>query len=280
MCRYSTASNLNKGSSGNIEIASQVDNNLKTTRKGSILDVRSHACSNLHNRSSNAGSNIMDMATTTDNCLIKTVVLKKLEVPCTVNCFHPSSAFQAQPMKSDCRNNHQVMLEKGDDAAAMTSRGKQQEQLQFQHLMCHYDNCHHLRHSNQQSQLPDDQDNILLKRMAAAVPQSGSSNVLGGLVEGNAANYSVNGSTSVSNHGSSGQNGSSTGKEINIESDNGASGRSGSSNASESGSGRGNRVDQNKFAHQEASLTKFRQKRKERCFRKKVVDISLLLELT
>lgn len=112
--------------------------------------------------------------------------------------------------------------------------------------------------------------------MAEAVPQCGSSNMLGGFVEGNAGNYSINGSASGSNHGSNGQNGSSTAVNaggMNVESDNGIAGKSGSGGASGSGSGSGNRIDKNKFADREAAVTKYRQKKTERCFRKKVTDI-------
>lgn len=87
-----------------------------------------------------------------------------------------------------------------------------------------------------------------------------------GPVEGNAANYSVNGSNSGSNHGSNVQNGSSTAVNavgMNTEIANGIADK-----AVAGGSGSG--VDQSRFAWREAALKKFRQKRKERNFGKKV----------
>ncbi|EOY18475.1 Pseudo response regulator, putative isoform 2 [Theobroma cacao] len=109
----------------------------------------------------------------------------------------------------------------------------------------------------------------------AAAPQCGSSN-LSSLphVEGNAANHSLTRSASGSNHGSNGQNGSSTvlnTRGMNLESENGVPGKGGAGGGI--GSGGRNVVDQNRFAQREAALNKFRQKRKERCFEKKVFDI-------
>ncbi|KAK1563090.1 hypothetical protein Q3G72_022165 [Acer saccharum] len=262
----------NKGPTGNIESACKVDNRLEIAKKGSVHDIQSHSNMDPLNQSSNGGSNNMDMGSTTDNAFIKPVLLKnKSKVSSTVNRLHSSRAFQ--PMKNDLLcSPQQVLSDKGDDAVATSARGLQWgKELQIQHPTHHYDNCHHLVHNMQEKQLPHDHEQLSLKKMAAAVPHSGSSNMLGGLVEGNAGNYSVNGSASGSKHGSNGQNGSSTAMNaggMNGESDNGDAGKSGSGDAS--GSGTGNRVDQNKLSHREAALTKFRQKRKERCFQKKV----------
>ncbi|KAH7553466.1 hypothetical protein ACOSP7_029809 [Xanthoceras sorbifolium] len=270
--RYNTVSNANKGPSGNIESASQVNNSLDVRKKGSVRDILSHSNGDPLNQSSNGGSNNMDMGSTTDNAFIKPVLLKnKSEVSSTINRLHSSCAFQ--PMKNDLLcSPQQVLSDKGDDVVATSAWSQQRgKELQIQHLTRHYDNCHHLVHNMQEQKLPRDREQLSLKKMAAAVPHCGSSNVLGGLVEGNAGNYSVNGSVSGSNHGSNGQNGSSTAMNaggMNGESDNGAAGKSGCGDAS--GSGSGNRVYQNKFSQREAALTKFRQKRKERCFRKKV----------
>lgn len=272
--RYNTASNANKGLGGNIESASQVDNSLEVIKKGSECGIQSHSNGDPLNQSSNGGSNNMDMGSTTNNAFIKPAGLKnKSEVSSTVNRLH-SSSFQ--PMKNDLLcSPQQVLSDKRDElmASPMVVQPRSTHQdLQIQQLTHHYDNCHHLVHNMQQQQLPHDHDQLSLKKMAEAIPQCGSSNMLGGFVECNGGNYSVNGSASGSNHGSNGQNGSSTAVNaggMNVESDNGVAGKSGSVDASGSGSGSGNRID-TKFAQREAALTKFRQKRKERCFRKKV----------
>eukprot|EP00258_Populus_trichocarpa_P049703 XP_024465722.1 two-component response regulator-like PRR37 isoform X2 [Populus trichocarpa] len=98
----------------------------------------------------------------------------------------------------------------------------------------------------------------------AAGPRFGSSNMLSTPMEGNAGNYSMN--------GSNGQNESCIAlnpRGINLESNSGAAGKdenpgTGDESGSRSGGG------QNCFALREAALNKFRQKRKERCFEKKV----------
>lgn len=85
----------------------------------------------------------------------------------------------------------------------------------------------------------------------------------------------MNGSASGSNHGSNGQNGSSTALNaglMNLESDNGVAGNSGDGISRRNG---GIGVDEDRVAHREAALTKFRQKRKERCFERRVTHFSL-----
>ncbi|XP_062092813.1 two-component response regulator-like PRR37 isoform X2 [Humulus lupulus] len=95
--------------------------------------------------------------------------------------------------------------------------------------------------------------------------QCGSSNVLRAPMEGNISNQSLNRSGSGSNHGSNGQKRSTTasnsrGKKT--ESDSVVTGRGKTIEGSES--------DVNRFAQREAALKRFRQKRQERCFEKKV----------
>ncbi|CAN6295507.1 unnamed protein product [Urochloa humidicola] len=99
--------------------------------------------------------------------------------------------------------------------------------------------------------------------------QCGSSNVFDPSVEGHAANYSVNGGVSGAHNGCNGQNGSSAAPNIarpNMESVNGTM----SENVAGGGSGSGNDVYQNRFPQREAALNKFRLKRKDRNFGKKV----------
>lgn len=138
----------------------------------------------------------------------------------------------------------------------------------FQPLPCD----HHQHHSSY---------NLVHAAERKLPPQCGSSNVYNEATEGNnnnTVNYSVNGSVSGSGHGSNGPYGSSNGMNaggMNMGSDNGA-GKSGSGDGSGSGSGSGSGIvaDENKISQREAALTKFRQKRKERCFRKKVISES------
>ncbi|KAK8330297.1 hypothetical protein V6Z12_A11G386200 [Gossypium hirsutum] len=267
--RYNTASNANKVSVVNTGSSSARDSKLELTRKGSVCDVQSPLVNDLPNQCSNVGSNNIDMASTTDNAFAKPAVLKNKSASSSAfRSGHPSSAFQ--PMKNDLLNAaRKPILDKADGIT--TKAGLKQPRLTHQEL--DMQDC-------PQHQQATDHDTLSLKKMAADAPHCGSSNVLGGPVpvEGNAGNYSVNGSNSGSNHSSNGPHGSSTIADTvgtNIESDNGIAGKSGSGGSGDasgagSGSGSGSNVDQSKSARREAALTKFRQKRKDRCFRKEV----------
>ncbi|XVF76531.1 hypothetical protein PTKIN_Ptkin13bG0273200 [Pterospermum kingtungense] len=264
--RYNTASNATKVPIVNIGRSSALDDNLELTIKGSVCDMQSHLVNDIPNQCSNVCSNNIDMGSTTNNAFAKQAVLKNNSAATsTVRSSHPFSAFQSK--KSDLLSANQKVVSDKTDNVTVTAglaqpRGTHQE-LQIRHPPHHYDQHHHLAHGMQQQQ-PPEHDDLSLKKMAADAPHCGSSNVLGAPVEGNAGNYSVNGSASGSNHGSYGPNGNRT----NIESDNGIAGKSRSGDAS--GSGSGSKADQSKSSHREAALTKYRQKRKDRCFQKKV----------
>lgn len=251
------------------------DNSMEVTKKENH-DIRCHSSSIPPNNSSNGTSNNIDMGSTTNNASSKSTVLNKSAAASTVQHMYPSSAFH--PVKNDLSFvPHQVIMDAANDVTAsmvlaQSKVAQKEHQIQHLHNHCDHHQVHqHLVHGIQQQPTPDEND-LSLKKLAAAAPHCGSSNVLSGAVEGNTGNYSINGSASGSNHGSNGQNGSSTAINVggtNIESDNGIAGNSGSGDAS--GSGSANRIDDNKSAQREAALTKFRQKRKERCFRKKVM---------
>ncbi|KAE8689756.1 Two-component response regulator-like APRR7 [Hibiscus syriacus] len=271
--RYNNAANANKVPAVNTGSSSAVDNHLELTRKGSLFDNRSHFVNDLNNQSSNVGSNNIGMGSTTNNASAKAAAEKnKSAISSTVRSSHPSAVFQ--PMINDLLSTSQKVVLDEDDNVTTTGgpaqpRGTHQE-LKMQHPSNHHDQHRHLTNDMQQQQ-PPEHDDLSLKTLAADAPHCGSSNMLGGLVEGNASNYSINGSASGSNHGSNGTNGSSNAVNTvgkNMESDNGIAGKSGSGDVS--GSGSGSKADQSKSAHREATLTKFRQKRKERCFQKRV----------
>ncbi|KAK8713792.1 hypothetical protein V6N13_149001 [Hibiscus sabdariffa] len=272
--RYNTSPNANKVPVVNTgRISSALDKNLEQIGKESDCNVRSHLANEFPNQGSTVGSDNIDMGSTTNNAFAKPAVLKnKSAASSRVGSSHPSSTFQL--MKNDVLSATQkVVLDRavGVTTKAGAAQPRDQE-LQMDHPPDHYDHHNHLAGSRQQQEQPSEHHDLSLKKMAAEA-HCGSSNVLDGPVEGIAANYSVNGSASGSNHGSNGPNGSSIAVNTlgtNMESDNGIAGKSGSGDASGSGSGSGSKADQSKSAHREAALTKFRQKRKERCFRKKV----------
>lgn len=277
--RYNAGSNSNKTPTGNAGSNSPPANGLEVTNQENMQDIRSHSSSNPPNQCSNGDSNNIDMGSTTNNAFSKSIVTNnKSAMASTVNCLHPSAAFQ--PVKNDSLS----VPQQADNVNNVTTTTMQAQsncvhrESQIQQLCHPYDHTHQLAHNIQR--VSSEHNDFSLKKISAAATHCGSTNVLNGHVEGNAANYSVNGSASGSNHGSNGQNGSSTAVNaggLNMESDNGIGRKSRSGDASGSGSGSasGNKVDQNKVSQREAALTKFRQKRKERCFRKKVMLLSL-----
>ncbi|KAI3721337.1 hypothetical protein L2E82_32346 [Cichorium intybus] len=114
----------------------------------------------------------------------------------------------------------------------------------------HYHHHHHHHVHKTQPQQKANQDDGSSRNTVAAAP-----------VEGDAANY---GSASGSNNKSNGENGSSGQKGSSYEGGNNGL-------VSEKGKiGNVSAVDQDRLAQREAALNKFRLKRKERCFEKKV----------
>lgn len=262
---------------GNVGCCSPLDNSSVALNTETMHTFPSHSSGTLPSQPSNGSSNNIDMAST-NKCVIPKpeVYEEKPESASAFKSFH-SSAFR--PVQNSCISSSQqvttVKVADGEVNKIQAQTRGSQKQVQVQHHHHHHHHYHHHVHNMQQRQPQPDHEDISQKNMAGAAQQCGSSNVLGGPVESNAGNYSVNGSASGSNYGCNGQNGSSTALNAvvtNVESENGAGGSSGAGGISgkNSGSGADERV-----AHREAALNKFRQKRKERCFEKKVTHFSL-----
>lgn len=271
--RYNAGSNSNKTQTGNARSNSLPGNGLEVTNQENMQYIRSNSSSIPPNQCSNGDSNNIDMGSTTNNAFSKSIVINsKSAMASTVNCLHPLTAFQ--PVKNDslCVPQQADNVNNGTTTTMQSQSNCLRRESQIQKLCHPFDPTHQLVHNIQQ--VSSEHNDFSLKNVSAAAAHYGSTNVLNGLVEGNAANYSVNGSASGSNHGSNGQIGSSTAVNtggMNMESDNGIGQKSRNGDASGSGSGSGNKVDQNKVSQREAALTKFREKRKDRCFRKKVM---------
>ncbi|PIN13302.1 hypothetical protein CDL12_14073 [Handroanthus impetiginosus] len=261
--RYYTSTNTFKAPNGITISSSMLDSSIEVAKRESVGDIQVHSADHIVYQSSNGVSNNIDMGSTTNK-----VPKDKSEATSAINGLRPS-AFR--PVKSDHRYNQQSVsfLPNGKQSADLCPiRGSHQE-IQIQHPHQNYHRHHHFH--NLESQPSPNHDELSLKKLAVDAPHCGSTNVLGGPMDGIPSNYSLNRSGSGSNHGSNGQNGSGTVINAvgnNAESDVGQAGKSGSGDAR--GSGSGNRVDENKLAQREAALIKFRQKRKERCFKKKV----------
>ncbi|XWS74224.1 hypothetical protein CRYUN_Cryun02cG0197500 [Craigia yunnanensis] len=179
-----------------------------------------------------------------------------------------SSAFSKYSTASSASQNghicssQEVSTETADDTGFKTGHSQSRSSNQVFHVQ---NQCHLHQIEKEHHHFQPDHDTSLNIRAITAT-QCRSSNVFKGASECNIINYSVNGSASGSNYGSHGPNGSSTGlngERSIMESDNGATGAM-SGRSSVSG------ADEDWIAQRVAALTKFRQKRKERCFEKRV----------
>lgn len=252
LCRYGAISNTSKAHPRNVGSSSPRGICLDVTMKESLHDIQFHSSGNPPNQFSNVGGNNIDVGSAINTAFAKSLI-KKSSILCSVKHLHPSDfhSMKEGPIYAP--------------TAVLAQSKVTHKELQDEHLYHHKNHHHHLVH-NMQQQRPPDHNDLSLKKMAAAAPHCGSSNVLGG-TEGNNANYDIDGS-SLGN----GQNGSSLAVEAegtDLEIDGGISGNSGRGGPSRSG----NTVGHNKFEEREAALTKFHWKRKERCFRKKVIDV-------
>nr|DAD27889.1 TPA_asm: hypothetical protein HUJ06_029357 [Nelumbo nucifera] len=272
--KYNTASTAKQTATANVGSCSvPLDNSSDAVKTNSVHNIQSQSNTTPPNQWSNGSRNNNDMGSTTKNVFTRpTVFTEKLASTSAAKYIHPS-AFQ--PVQNSCiYPAHQDIHNSADNAAGNIDIEQAKgsfNQIQVQHHHHHYHHHHHHVHNVQQKQPLADHDDLSLKNMAATTPQCESSNVFGRPAEGNVGNYSLNRSASGSNHGSNRQNGSTTPVKtdgMNVESDNGIVGRKGTADGSGSATGSG--VDQNRFAQRAAALTKFRQKRKDRCFEKKV----------
>ncbi|KAJ0983929.1 hypothetical protein J5N97_002285 [Dioscorea zingiberensis] len=252
-----------------------LDNSSKALKTASTYNMLSDSNGSPLKHNSNGNADKNDMGSTTKNAFTKPAALKeKLASSSMVKFINPTSAFH--PVQNRTLATPLVVKEKINDVgtAAMRSQPRGVHiQGHFQHHHHHYNHHHHV-HSMQQEQPPADHDDLSFKNMEADALQCGSSKLFAMRMEGNAAHLSLNGSISGSNHRSNGQNGSRMAVKdggVNMSSENGIAGKSSVYGASGSGGGgSGGRVDQNLSAQREAALNKFRQKRKERNFEKKV----------
>ncbi|XVF23732.1 hypothetical protein REPUB_Repub13aG0065000 [Reevesia pubescens] len=268
--RYNSGSTANQAPTENVGGCSPLDNSSEAAKTDSMKNFHSNPNSMPPKQQSNGSSNNNDMGSTTNNAFSKPTVLSDKPAPKTsVKYLHPSSAFH--PVQNGCASAPQHLAQ-GKGGAALgnmtlvQARGTDQ-QVQVQH---HHHHHHYHVHNMPQNKKLGKHHDLSVENMAAAATQCESSHVSSARhVEGNAGNHSLNGSASRSNHGSNGKNGSSTAlntRGMNLESENGVQRWS----SWWIGLGGRNGVDHNRFAQRETALNKFRQKRKERCFEKKI----------
>ncbi|KAF5751502.1 putative sensory transduction histidine kinase [Tripterygium wilfordii] len=274
--KYNTASSANQAPTANVGSCSPLNNSSIATKTEKMQQSPPDLNGAPLNQQSDGSSNNNEIASTAEYVTPKPEAFNVQSDSTSAFKSFQSSAFQSA-QNDRASATLQVTPVKSDELVVNTVQAHHRsscQQVQVQHHHHHHHHHHdHYYHVNtkQKHQSQPDHDDTSLRNMASTAPLCGSSNMLGGLLEGNAGNYSVNGSASGSNHGSDGQNGSSTAMNAgatNMESDNGAAGDSGT--AAISGRVSENGTDDDRIALREAALNKFRQKRKERCFEKRV----------
>lgn len=253
-----------------------IDNSQEVEKRDTLCD---HSNGNLICPSSKVVSNNIDMGSTTNKFPLNPLIFTS-EATSTINILHPMPAFKI--VRTDQRNAPQqaTQLKPIDvhTSSMMSPTRAVQQELRTHHH--HHHHHHHFRESELQRELSN-RDQVSLKKLAVDTPHCGSSNVIGAPGDGDPGNRSLNRSASGSNYGSNGQKGNSTAVNAgmsNGESDTDLGGRNGSRDAI--GSGCGNRVNENNLTQREAALLKFRQKRKERCFKKKVGICDLIVVIS
>ncbi|XP_022730609.1 two-component response regulator-like APRR3 [Durio zibethinus] len=259
--KYSTASSANQAHTGNVGSCSPLDNSSVTMKTETVRTFLSHSNGILLNQPSIGSSNKNDMTTTAKCVSRKPETLN--EKPGSISAFKRFHSSSFQPMQNGHICSYQEVLnETADDTGFKNAHLQSRSSYQVFHVQ---HQCHLHQIEKEQHHLQPDHDS-LLKIMAITARQCRSSDVFEGPSECNIINYSVNGSVLRSNHGTNGPNGSSSGLNAEtaiMESDNGAAGAM-------SGRSSGSGADEDRVAQRVAALTKFRQKRKERCFEKRV----------
>ncbi|XVF46420.1 hypothetical protein PTKIN_Ptkin03bG0025200 [Pterospermum kingtungense] len=259
--KYSTASSTNQATTGNVGSCSPLDNRSVTMKTETVRTFPSQLNDILLKQPSLGSSNKNDIPTAAKFVSPKSEALsdKSESIPAFKFCH--SSSFQQMQNGHIC-SSQEVLTEMADDTGSKTAHSQSRSSNQMFHV---HHQCHLHQIEKEQHQFQPDHDTSL-KIMAITATQCRSSNVFEGPLECNIINYSVNGSASGSNYGSNGPNGSNTGlnaEQVIMESDNGAAGAM-------SGRSSGSGAAEDRVAQRVAALTKFRQKRKERCFEKRV----------
>ncbi|XP_059296570.1 two-component response regulator-like APRR7 isoform X2 [Lycium ferocissimum] len=267
--RYNSSSNPTRTPNGITVSSSLINNDQEVAKKESACDIPTHTNEQFLHPSSSRTGNIMDKGSTTNKLAVEPLLSRdKVEATSTIYGLHSSSAFK--PAKIDFRISRQQVpqvklkpcnMQATDNLAPQGSH----TDILVQHPHQHHH--HHFRDLDQDCTSPH--VDFSLKKLAVGGPSCASSNTQTRPCEGNPEYHSLNRSASGSNRGSNEQDGSCTAINAggtNGESDNGLAGKNGSGDVS--GSGCGNTIDPSKLARA-AALTKLRQKKKDRCFKKK-----------
>ncbi|KAL6645773.1 hypothetical protein ACP70R_017381 [Stipagrostis hirtigluma subsp. patula] len=263
--RYHTSVASNQGGTRCGESCSPEDDSSEAVKTESTCKMKSSSDAAPIKQGSNGSSNNNDMGSSTKNVIAKPPVNReRVMSPSAVKSTQHTSAFH--PVQHETSPAKVVGKDTADEGIANGVKVGHPTEVSQSCVHNHHHVHYYLHVMTQQPSID----------RGSSDAQCGSSNVFDPPVpaEGHAANYSVNGGISGCRNGSNGQNVSSAAAPNiaipNMESVNGIMGKNGAGCGHGSGSGSGNDMYQNKFPQREAALNKFRLKRKDRDFSKKV----------
>ncbi|RDX66990.1 Two-component response regulator-like PRR37, partial [Mucuna pruriens] len=267
--KYNTASSANQAQTGNIGSCSPLDNYCSgAPNRETIHNFPSHSNGTPPNQQSNGSNNINDITSTNTYLGTKPDNFdKQPESGRGIGSFN-SSELQILQNNSISSSRKKTSAQEEYTEIIKGQVGGSEQGFQVEHTHYQFHPYNHIAHKAA-GDFQSDHD-ILLKSSTKAAQQCVSSNAFGGPAESNAANYGMEGNAMESDHGSNGQDGSNTLtiRTINVENGNVAAGSIGFGGIDRKNLGNG--ADEGRLALREAALTKFRQKRKERCFEKRV----------
>jgi len=252
---------------GNVGSCSPLANGSAAPNAEVIHNFPSHSNVTPPNQQSNGSNNINDMAST--NTYLGTK-------PCTFDKMPESvrglGSFNSSERRTLPNNSKKTYAREEYMEIVRGQLGSSEHEFQAEHT--HYEH-HHYNHISRKAAVDlQSEHDLLLKSSTNTAQQCVSSNAFGGPAESNAANYTIDGNAGESDHGSNGhgsngQDGTLTMRTVNMENGNVASGSFGVGGIDRKNIGNG--ADEGRLSLREAALTKFRQKRKERCFEKRVI---------
>lgn len=252
---------------GNVGSCSPLDNSSAAPNTETMHNFPSHSNGTPSNQKSNGSNNINDRASTNTYLGTKPDTFdKKPESGRGIGSYNSCELLTVQNNSISSSQKKTSAWEEYTEIIKESEGGSEQG-FQVEHT---YYQLHHYNHIAHKAAVDLQSDHDLL--LKSSTQQCVSSNAFGGPAESNAANYGVDGNAVESDHGSNnGQDGSNnlTIRTINVENGNVAAGSIGIGGIDRKSFGNG--ADEGRLALREAALTKFRLKRKERCFEKRVI---------
>ncbi|OEL19997.1 Two-component response regulator-like PRR73 [Dichanthelium oligosanthes] len=255
--RYHTSVASNQGGARFGESSSPQNNSSEAVKTDSTCKMKSNSDAAPIKQGSNGSSNNNDMGSSTNNIVAKpSGNRERVMSPSAVKSTQHTSAFHPMPHQTSPANV--VGKDKTDEGISNSVKVGHPTEVP-KSCVQHHHHVHYYLHVMTQKQASIDR--------GSSDAQCGSSNVFDPPFQGHAANYSVNGGR----NGCNGQNGSSAAPNIarpNMESVSGTMSKNVAGGGG--GNGSGNDMYQNRFPQREAAVNKFRLKRKDRNFGKKV----------